>query len=590
MGSSSRDVEHVYSRVESEGGRGSQRVDRSGLGSFHRAIGNFAAGQMLQPGDAGVRLSDPSGQQEREAGWVADAALRSEAPLRGAGDRPAARPSVPAPVPGAGEPVPQRERFETELGRGLNDVRLHRGRDAAQLADALDARALSVGAHVVLGAQYDDPNTEAGRRVLMHELAHQALGHGQSGEVMRDVKPNVLANPMTDGRKKRVQSMLKDTKLEVTEAQDLVNLAKDDGKLAQGEKDPGKVEPAIINLLVRSGVPLQEARRLAGRTIEIAKQGTGSETVSMAPPTKLTEEEKTALRTSAEKDTLNNASAKREWTIEEIKARRADFLRNAVQMDGDVSTTTDYKACSSTSLVGGILLSRPQSIQDLAQKLESDAGKKEFPKLQAEPIKSAISRMAAGKFSAKDMSIVANGLYASTRYVKNDGTTSEGVSMPGQMALIARLRKLGFTPPAMRLDTYGTLTRDGAHVTAFANNTGYDPWAYPGNRGQAVLTDGDVAAANQSLAMGPRLGMQNQQRVMLERMKFDGTGTITFERHTVAGKALASPLKATYTLNLGENRWERDPKVVVSPDQEKELPQYIPIGAFDRMSMHLEKL
>src|SRR5262249_15213606 len=159
----------------------------------------------------------------------------------------------------------------------------------------------------------------------------------------------------------------------------------------------------------------------------------------------------------------------------------------------DKDTKADFKACAPTSLMGGIILSKPEAAQDLAKKLQSEAGKKEFPELQKEPAKGAVDRMATGKFSPKDVSMVSNGLYASTRYKQADGSLSEGVSVPNEMALLGRMQKIGFTPPMMRQDTYGTVDRQGTHVTAFANNTGYDPWPYPGSNGQAAITDGDAA-------------------------------------------------------------------------------------------------
>lgn len=148
-----------------------------------------------------------------------------------------------------------------------------------------------------------------------------------------------------------------------------------------------------------------------------------------------------------------------------ITAARAEFLRNVVQIDGDISTSSDFKACATTSLMAGIILGRPQAVQELAKKLQADPGAREFPTMQTEPIKGAIDRIASGSFSARDVSVVANGLYASTRYALGDGTMSEGVGMSNQMALIARMQKIGFTAPMMRQDTYGTRTRGGTHVT-----------------------------------------------------------------------------------------------------------------------------
>jgi hypothetical protein len=258
-------------------------------------------------------------------------------------------------------------------------------------------------------------------------------------------------------------------------------------------------------------------------------------------------------------------------------------------MDGEKKTDADYKACAPTSFMGGMILSKPEAAQDLAKKLQTEKGVKEFPELQKEPAKTAVQRMASGNFSPRDVSIVSNGLYASTRYTKADGKISEGVATPNQMALIARMKNIGFNPPIMRQDTYGTADRQGTHVTGFANNTGYDPWPYPGSNGQSTLTDGDTASRNQGLAMGPRLGLQNQKRVLLERMEQDGNGGIILERHTVDQKELNPPLKARYTYNASQNRWERDPAVKVPAEQAENLPQYIPVEHEQRRDMKMEK-
>jgi hypothetical protein len=50
------------------------------------------------------------------------------------------------------------------------------------------------------------------------------------------------------------------------------------------------------------------------------------------------------------------------------------------------------------------------------------------------------------------------------------------------------------------------------------------------------------------------------------------------------------PLKARYTFNSAENRWERDPSVKEASGQEAELPQYIPVEHAKRKDMKLEDI
>ncbi|HSE41258.1 MAG TPA: hypothetical protein VLH08_10890 [Acidobacteriota bacterium] len=420
------------------------------------------------------------------------------------------------------------------------------------------------------------------------KVMHQLDGTAKEAKLRASMNP--LADPTKDGRRDWVKKMIKDGTLDAKEAQNVVNIAKDDAKLSPAEKDPKKLEPALINVYVRAGVPVDEARRLAGKTIELSNNGKGSESVSTQGPEKMTDEKRAKIRAEGEDGAKANTAANKQWTVDEIKKDRAGFMRNVVQMDGDRKTDADYKSCATTSFMGGIILSKPEAAQDLAKKLQSEKGKKEFPKLQEDPAKTAVERMASGNFSPKDVSVVSNALYESSRYMKADGTMSEGVPITNQMALIGRMKNIGFNPPMMRQDTFGTANRkQGTHVMAFANNTGFDPWPYPGSNGQSVITDGDTASRNQALVVGDRLGIPNQKRVMLERMEQDGNGGIILERHAADGKEINPPLKARYTFNSAENRWERDPAVKVTAGQEQNLPQYIPVEHDKRRDMKMEK-
>jgi hypothetical protein len=73
-----------------------------------------------------------------------------------------------------GEPLPWglRRRYETALGTELDGVRLHTGPAAAAAADALDARAYTIGRHIHFGNSEFAPGTSSGDRLLAHELAH----------------------------------------------------------------------------------------------------------------------------------------------------------------------------------------------------------------------------------------------------------------------------------------------------------------------------------------------------------------------------------------------------------------------------------
>jgi hypothetical protein len=69
-------------------------------------------------------------------------------------------------------PKPVRSGFERRFGRGLGQVRVHSGPDAAASARGVNARAYTVGNDIVFGEGQYAPGTEAGRRLLAHELTH----------------------------------------------------------------------------------------------------------------------------------------------------------------------------------------------------------------------------------------------------------------------------------------------------------------------------------------------------------------------------------------------------------------------------------
>ena len=58
------------------------------------------------------------------------------------------------------------------MGSDLGDVRVHTGATAARSAQALNARAYTVGSDVHFGAGQFQPDTQAGRHLIAHELTH----------------------------------------------------------------------------------------------------------------------------------------------------------------------------------------------------------------------------------------------------------------------------------------------------------------------------------------------------------------------------------------------------------------------------------
>lgn len=154
----------------------------------------------------GLSVSRPGDPDEREADAVAERATREPSPapegacLCGGGcpkcsggqrsvedvraEQPEAGRSVGADLPpvvrkgvtspGEALPTATREFMESRFGGRFSGVRVHAGREAAESARAVEARAYTLGADVVFGENQYSPATPEGKNLLAHELAHVA--------------------------------------------------------------------------------------------------------------------------------------------------------------------------------------------------------------------------------------------------------------------------------------------------------------------------------------------------------------------------------------------------------------------------------
>jgi hypothetical protein len=82
--------------------------------------------------------------------------------------------SVDAALSSPGEPLSAsaRQFMEPRFGRDFSAVRVHTDRPAAESAQAIQARAYTAGTDIVFGPGEHAPGTDAGNRLLAHELAH----------------------------------------------------------------------------------------------------------------------------------------------------------------------------------------------------------------------------------------------------------------------------------------------------------------------------------------------------------------------------------------------------------------------------------
>jgi hypothetical protein len=116
---------------------------------------------------------------------------------------------------GAALPATVRAFFEPRFGEDLSHVRIHRDTDAAESARALGAKAYTLGSHIAFSAGRWAPGTDAGDRLIAHELAH-VTANGE-GPIRREVEPDDgtclrgAMTPMAAGRAahKQIQTAAK---------------------------------------------------------------------------------------------------------------------------------------------------------------------------------------------------------------------------------------------------------------------------------------------------------------------------------------------------------------------------------------------
>jgi len=83
--------------------------------------------------------------------------------------------------------------MEPRFGYDLGGVRIHTDSKAAESAQAVNALAYTVGNNIVFGASHYAPNTNNGRRLLAHELAHTVQQAGQTAlQVNSKLAPRIL--------------------------------------------------------------------------------------------------------------------------------------------------------------------------------------------------------------------------------------------------------------------------------------------------------------------------------------------------------------------------------------------------------------
>lgn len=102
---------------------------------------------------------------------------------------------------GRGESLPEgtRRSMENAFGHDFSRVRIHRDAEAGRISSGLSARAFTHGSEIYFGDGMFDPEGEAGRRLLAHELTHVVqqgeASPRQSGQAVAPVAATPASTP-----------------------------------------------------------------------------------------------------------------------------------------------------------------------------------------------------------------------------------------------------------------------------------------------------------------------------------------------------------------------------------------------------------
>lgn len=108
--------------------------------------------------------------------------------------------------PSAGLDHAVRTDMEQRFGHDFSQVRVHDDALARKSARDVDARAYTVGSHVVFGAGEFNPATSAGRHLLAHELTHVVQQSGQSHGGIVARAPGHMAHATTASSSRAMSS------------------------------------------------------------------------------------------------------------------------------------------------------------------------------------------------------------------------------------------------------------------------------------------------------------------------------------------------------------------------------------------------
>lgn len=190
----------VFATRPNERGRAQEGPTRTARAGMQRKLTVGAPNDAFEQeadsvADRVMRMPDTKVQ--RKCAGCEDEALRRSRDGAGPSTAAAAAPVVA----GGGAPLDAGARrfMERRFGHDFSRIRIHADDQAAASARAVHAHAYTVGNHIAFADGQYAPNTDAGRRLLAHELTHTIQQEQAGPRIQRNFNPGRCCNSSEQG-------------------------------------------------------------------------------------------------------------------------------------------------------------------------------------------------------------------------------------------------------------------------------------------------------------------------------------------------------------------------------------------------------
>ena len=225
---------------------------------------------------------------------------------------------------GRGEPLTAEVRapLEDRFGRDFADVRIHTDAEAARLTAALGARAFTSGREVYLAAGAFAPDTEGGRHLLAHELAHVVQQDGQAAATLaRAIEPAPPARYHETARSAAALAALENLEIPAVKSRHLPlysGLAQARRlKRVHGYGREGADQRAVWNRQVQVGIDAVRAR-LGERGIPVPADTSGRVRLKLHRGAQTTSKRLSELQTQLRIPGWDREGRKRDFQVDHI--------------------------------------------------------------------------------------------------------------------------------------------------------------------------------------------------------------------------------------------------------------------------------